>query len=1226
MRNVLKFIFIADSKKHLRSFFPWWKILAFILMVIFILWALFPKYLLINILINKQPAEVALSYLQAFEQNSPRDTPLMLALIEQQIGLGQLKKAENNMTNLKNTNNPQVADMNHQLDWLDYLMVRFKTYQTKMNTAERIAYLRQLRQMAAAMANTPLEPQQLEILAKDNLSLAQALVSLKIYNKLLDQNALNTPIELGTAGSVAMQNNAHIDSAKFYWAAYLQATQLNEKKQYALKTIQALWAGNFIDKALDTASKLPDSVINERNLLLYLSRLAIAGNRLDLAEQYALKANLYSNNDTVIRFKKTPYDDEAIKLIFQIYSYNAKIKAAYQWALIAVSNKPDDLTWHAKLAKTATWIGDYNTAMKEWLYIVKHEKNMKIIKNAISIARTLGYFQVLAEMLKINIGMDPNDVPAILELARVQHRIGASEQALLTLQKLNIKHPNQIADEYSALIYQDLRQWDNALKTWQKIDKKYGYNTKSAMAQATIYYTKGQFEQAVEILKKGIPSARKSDKEFWETSAHLAWIINDRQFAILSYSQDLTDTSHLLRLIELEKLVNPQHALNYGLKGWAQSQNPLFFFDVLYLAQQLNQWKTISNVYTNLTAYQLKTVKKTPLFWKTLADLYAGVGMEPLQREVLIQGIMLHPGFQLLKSDLLWLVTTNGELQRMKILLETWYEQNLINSPELWHTFAESLGVLNQVYTALSLYQHHLLQDAQNFQIIMDYTNLLQKARRYRQSYDVRQYLWDRIVSRFNQHIPLDEDAIRTLSQLSSYFVSGTYQVQLLNMLMKHPTNSQNLNMLLNWLVQKNYFDLMTFFKTYYMNNKLPARIEIYLALVKNDLPALQKILQQPDTTSQPDRTSQPDGTWPRGDYINAAVRLENTPLANELAFSELSERPLAHEIYEEFTKFGLLDANNARLSQEYEQFIDLVGPRTKFDTKRRLTNTWAMRPYISEWEVRSNNSSIVNVPSQDFQTGVKLDQRIHRGNVTYQLGYRKALNAFSPLGVDLNYLVASRLDAKLMFGFNQEIYQTSYLRIGGVQDRLGLRLNYNVEQYDVLQTELQGFNYYSQDRHYLANGYLLHGEYSHRFWITYPDFTVGVFGNIYGFNRNGSYGGDVTTLFPALTPQQQSNPTLVANTQAANYALLVPDTYKEAGCVFSFGNTILDYTHDWRPYFWGTVFYNTLVGTAYDIRLGVNGSVWGQDSLLFYAERGISPAVANSVNEMIGLRYTLFY
>ena len=39
-----------------------------------------------------------------------------------------------------------------------------------------------------------------------------------------------------------------------------------------------------------------------------------------------------------------------------------------------------------------------------------------------------------------------------------------------------------------------------------------------------------------------------------------------------------------------------------------------------------------------------------------------------------------------------------------------------------------------------------------------------------------------------------------------------------------------------------------------------------------------------------------------------------------------------------------------------------------------------------------------------------------------------------------------------------------------------------------------------------------------------------------------------------------------------------------------------------------------------------MNGSVWGQDSLLFYAERGISPAVANSVNEMIGLRYTLFY
>lgn len=1232
----MKFIFIADNKEALVSFFSWRKVMLFVCLATLILWALLPQHLLTKALINHKPSEVTLSYLQAFREDHPYDTPLILSLIEQEIGLGQLRKAKNDIAYLKIIETPLSVDMENQLYWLDYLIVRYKTYQTKMNTPARIAYLRQLRQMTATLAGLPLSTRQLKTVAQDSLGLAKPNVALQIYNDLMQKNALTTPEDLAEGGNIAMQTNAPIASAKFYWAAFKKGREINEKKQYALKTIQALWAGNFVEKSLFTAMHLPQSLINERSTLLYLSRLAIAANRVDIAQQYALKALIgtthtsslacegapkYSGDPSQARddvcelakLKAIPYDDKGFKLLFNIFIYNQNISDAYQLALIAIAKKPNDLVWHYNLAETATWVRDYNLGMKEWLYVVQHDTDIKKNKNAITIVKILGYDDVRVDMLKIYLTRNPHDIKASLELAKAQNRIGQPKQALLTLQQLNKTHPMRAADELAALIYSNMGQWNNSLKVWQKIDASYGPNTQSLLAQATIYYTAGQFNQAVNVLKKGIPLASTKDKDFWETLADLAWIINDRKLAILSYSQNLNDSSHLLRLIDLEKITNPQQALYYSLMGWAQFHDPLFFSNAVYLAVDSKQWQTISNLFMRLSNDQLKIAQQSQLYWQTLTALYAAMGMESLQKKVLIQSIILFPEVHEFKSALLWLVITDGDVTRIKALLNEWYA--LRNDPSLWHAFTEAFGALNKLYIAIFTYQNHLFENIENYQILIDYANLLEKAQLYQQAYDLRQNLWQQIVLKLNKNEYLDQETLRALSQLASYFASGTEQINFLNALLKNPMDDQNINLLLNWLVQKNYVDLVAFFKANYTNYKLPARIAIYLALAQNDLPALQKIMKKTNDIV------------PRSDRINAAIRLENTPLALELAFAELTDRPLASEIYTEFTQYGVADANMVRIAQEYEQFIDLIGQRTRLETRLRLSNEWKIRPYASIWNVGTNSPQLItNVPAHDSQAGVKLDEKIHRGNVSYSLGYRDALDDFIPAAIDLNYQLASRWDASFNIGYNQETFQTSYLRIGGVQDQIGLDLIYKLAKYDYIQAQVQGFNYYSQNRHYLADGYFLHGLIQHQFCLSYPDYTIGLFGNVYHFNRNGSYGGDVTTLFPPTTAQQQTSSTSAANTTAANYQQLVPPSYNEGGFIFSFGNAILDYTHAWRPYFWASVYYNSYVGLSNEVKLGINGSIFGRDSLLFYADHGTSPAVSNAVNQMLGVQYSLYF
>lgn len=921
------------------------------------------------------------------------------------------------------------------------------------------------------------------------------------------------------------------------------------------------------------------------------------------------------SQDDLEKIKKRPYDDESFHLLYQTLLYNSNIKKAYELAQIALAKNPKNFGWHKKLAQTAMWVGDYDTAMKEWLYVALHTKKIKTIKEAAANAKILGYNEVLVDILKIYIKQDPQNQNLALQLAQAQNRTILPEQALLTLEKINGTRASKSSYELTAMIYQDRGQWGKALEIWQRMDRDFGPNLKSLTAQAVIYYSRGQLDQALSVLKKGIAVADVKDKQFWESLGSLAWMTNDKPLAILALSRDLNDSSHLLRLIELEGAGNPEQALYYSAKGWDNFHQPLFFSYSLQFAEKLKKWCWINDLFLNLSRKQLEKMENIPAFWLSQANLYGAFGEKYLQKQVFIEGLLSHPDMLQLKVNFLWFLIANGESPWIKALMNEGYQQNRWNDPLLWHAYAAGFLLLNQVDTAVYLYQQHLFDNFQDDQIVIDYARLLERKKLYQQSSEVWGYLWQRTLMRLRQETPFAQDSLLAVSQIASRFVSGTDQIRIFNALLQEGMDDQTLNILLGWMTPRNYFDLMSWFKGYYMNNSLPDWAEINLALMKNDLPALQKILEQRAKA------------LPGADRINAAIRLENTPLALDLAFAELSERPDANEIYSTFVQQGVSDANFTSLAGEYEQFVNVVGPRTKLETKFRLSNTWKMQPALIWWKLRSKDSAqITNLPYEDFQARMRLEQTIAHGKITWGLDYRKALSEFVPVSMNINYQLNAKWRFRGKLGYSQENFINSYMRIGGLQDQLSLGFIKNVTKYDSLMLEWEGFHYYSQDRHYLANGFNVHGLYQHKFWLSYPDYTLGLFANSYNYNRNGSFGGNITTLFPELSPIIQSNPLLLSAAIDAEYQSLIPNNYYEGGFTFGFGSEIVDYVHSWRPYLLARLYYNTITFLSNDIKFGFNGSVFGSDSLLFYMERGTAQSVQNSTNYIFGMRYKLYY
>jgi len=292
----MKFILIADDENTPNAFFPFWKIIIFVMVTIIVLILLFPKTLLQEVLADNRPAAVKLSYLKSFSRNNPNNPLLIFYLIEQEIEMGQITEANNEIEHFKKISSQE--DIKSQLMWIDYLLLRYRSYKAKMNSPERIADLKKMREMSSTLINMNLDQHQLRILAWDNISLGNANVALKIYTDLMNTNQLHTPQEFAEGGSVAMQNNSHRESSAFYWAAYHKEIYIIQKRQYAVDAIKALWAGNYVNEALSLASQLPPIMLNDRDLLLLLSRLALAANKPDLAQDYAIQALLLNQKKT----------------------------------------------------------------------------------------------------------------------------------------------------------------------------------------------------------------------------------------------------------------------------------------------------------------------------------------------------------------------------------------------------------------------------------------------------------------------------------------------------------------------------------------------------------------------------------------------------------------------------------------------------------------------------------------------------------------------------------------------------------------------------------------------------------------------------------------------------------------------------------------------------------------------------------------------------------------
>jgi hypothetical protein len=154
---------------------------------------------------------------------------------------------------------------------------------------------------------------------------------------------------------------------------------------------------------------------------------------------------------------------------------------------------------------------------------------------------------------------------------------------------------------------------------------------------------------------------------------------------------------------------------------------------------------------------------------------------------------------------------------------------------------------------------------------------------------------------------------------------------------------------------------------------------------------------------------------------------------------------------------------------------------------------------------------------------------------------------------------------------------------------------------------------FHTQDGTYLGRGAIYNVEVGHRIRLEYPDFNLR-----WTLTRaNLASSGRSDALIRSLQP---------ADVLAGAPAFL-PSSYTQYGFSFGWGQYLQErYTRALRPYFDIGLFHNSVTGNGRSARLGVAGSLAGQDHAAAYIGQSTgTPGAPQGLREF-GLTYQWFY
>lgn len=683
------------------------------------------------------------------------------------------------------------------------------------------------------------------------------------------------------------------------------------------------------------------------------------------------------------------------------------------------------------------------------------------------------------------------------------------------------------------------------------------------------------------------------------------------------------------------------------MQGIAQHPNNASLASTIFSLMNRNRSLDFPTVVARLPAPLLKMLKYDPSYWYARTYYWRRMRDGNQLLQTYLEGINFVPEDPYFRSEFIYYLVETNNTTLLRKVLPLW-QSEVPETPTMWGAYAEAYSRLNDPMMTrllLTLYYQQFKEYEKDPYWLILFKDTLENSFFERESNEISYYAWPFYLQLLrNQKSPPDYVQLVDYVKLSLFNAGGDPSAVALSMLEKHPPNEDTELLMLTWALQHNNISLARAVQAHYerLGIEAPIWARMSIALARNDRTTMRNLLRDKNVFFG-NLVSAKENVAYR-DQISAADEINAIPYGQTYAFDALKRFKKDSDLYDNyFTPIMLKTANSVYFGEDYFQYGDVAGPRTNASFTYFLMPSLSITPYNSIWfshnlskpttkftldednEVNAEiNQVLRSVPRRDERAGVKFRTLLRRGYLDLDLGYRNNLNSFMTAKLSHEYQAYSDLDLIGTVGIHQPADDTEALFVGGMKNDVELDFDYKLLHKDHITGNLQQNFFYTQQGQHLANGTQFTLRYNHKFWTSYPDWSVTPYLELtrYYDKTRRLLQGNILKLVP------------VNETPDVNF--LIPVNFNEYGITFSFGQNFIEefldlnaaaqYTHRWRPFASATFSKNTLVGFGKLYEIGINGTVFGRDRLLLYYEYGTNQGPGIQALRLATISYRIYF
>jgi hypothetical protein len=1223
---------------------PTWLLLLLGGLVVFALVMIYPQQNLIQRLAQAPESELSSAYMTNLLRTVPDDPILRLRLATQAMEQGNLATLRETLRPALETDNPAVR---REALWLLWRAGAMEFKQLKMQDSAKLKAVReQLLGQLTELAKEEWSTEQQIAIAEQAFEFGDTTLGLALYRTVAERSP--NPEEAASwyakGARTALAQQLYRDSAKLYLEARQKTADPEQAKAYYLSALRTLQSGNLLAEALTMAEREIGPLANDRDTLLFLTGLARAAGRPDVADRYVrklLRLSLLRQLEDVrladahggawgqkvsLRTgagpsgQSGPFDDKVYTLSYQVFLENGKQEDAWKVAASAVRQSPDDLVWRERLAKVSEWTNRPEIALEHWLHLARQTQRADAWQSVLRLAPGLLNDDALIAALQYQLAKQPDDLRLLQELVAAWERKGEPRLALDYLARYNSRTARPQALEMMADLADRAGEPRLALQTWERLFSNATEATPArAIRAATLALLQGSNKDALRWLElaQNKNSTREDERsELLRMTGHLAEMEQHVPLAIRAYTNlsqsplvNASDFDALIRLLE-EKY--PLEAARVAVGAWERFKQPRHMIRALYLYDANQQWPNIGALLEKLSPNAqapdsaLKALRRQPDFLRLSAAFHRNAGRLAEARGDITAALALNPASMDLQTTMLWLLIDSHDAPELRRFLSR-HEPLWRHVPEMHDGLAAAYLSLSRPKVALDRYlTPHLGEHKQDFLWLMNYADALDQNQQSDRAWRLRRHLlseeWQsqRAAAANDGKNPtslrkvwlsspgLDQARRLARTRLLMTQRGGDTGLDALRELLRLDRDAEKkyssaaMEIAIGWLQDAGEYSAERAFlwQQYAASRGKRANqalwAEISVALATNDTAALRPLLERHEES------------LPRYDRINAASRLGDLRLAQTDAFETQNDQsdddPLHMQLVESLLEFS--DHAGFTLA---DRKLGAIGEQmTAGRWHLFLSPVLGLDVEAGSLKRSDKDEAVIrNVPDERFSC-LRINWRHDNGQTALLAEKRHSLSDYAPLKIEHEQRIDDRLSLRTEIGQHLVSQESTALRVAGMKDRLAFSLSYQPTRPDRITFEQIFENYAVQTGSPVGRGTHSSINVSHALRQESRDLEIGAFWSTHRFSREASF------TDPALAPLL---PTGVASVSELQPSFFLPDNFDFYGIRLSTDMRYeRQYTRGLRPYASIASTWHSQLGSGYDLRLGLAGSILGAD------------------------------